>query len=107
MLMRRYDSNTEETEVARDIYDFTSSQLRVRSTLPITKAIRDKLLQLQRRIVKEEGGYLDRTVIVRSMIRAFLKHLKDLKDLGEGVSFEGIDTEAKLVEKLTALLKRK
>lgn len=104
-MMRSYGLNLhEEIEVGRDIYAFNAKQLSVRMTLPITKCIRSELMDLQKRIVTEEGGFLDRSVLIRSMIRALLHHFNEL---GDKVSFEGIDTEAKLVEQLKTILKSK
>ncbi len=78
--------------MARNTYTYSSKDL-LKTTLGGTPAMRDALKNLSTRCKDNKGSYMDRSQIIRSMIRALMK-------LEGQVNWEGINSEEVLVTRL-------
>jgi hypothetical protein len=86
--------------VARQGIAYSSAQLRVRATLPITPEMSRFLRGLSDRCKDEDGRFMDRSVILRSLIRALIK-------LEKQVDWSNIQSEDELAARLVKAFSRK
>ena len=90
---------TRPSSLGRGTSAYTEGDLGVRTTLTLPHALNEYLRGVSTRCRREGGRHMDRTQIVRSLVRA-------LRDLERQVDWAGIGDEDELARRLTAGFRR-
>jgi Arc/MetJ-type ribon-helix-helix transcriptional regulator len=79
--------------LARETYTYSKEELPVRAMVPLTAEMSEFLRQISELCKARKGRYLDRSQIIRSLIRVLMQ-------LEGQVDFEKVGTEEELVKRI-------